>query len=357
MNLNSDDLYPFRAAERLDFDIVDALLTHLPMLWNGSDGEHGAAPCAPTAVRDAWDALCSVGVGGLLVPAEYGGQGASLSRSLSVAWTLSRIPAPVPFLSSAVVAPLLCAALSERELLSEIATGDTVVAVAFGGRIDDGCDGGTTLHGEVDSVLHGSDAERWFVVASDGAEPTILAVDRPESTIRQYSQDVTRPLARARFDGMPARRLAVETAPLVGEIVRRAHLVRCVEALAAASIAVEDDPASMASIAAAITAVRSTAAATDLHGTCDSRQLDVACSRTAMVSRLVADTCGRGDQQDELRASLCAIRATGGSAWLPPELCFDDEYRPFVQARQDTALTAAGGSGGERRAMRAPRTW
>ncbi len=355
--MNSDDLYPFRASERLEFDIVDALLTHVPMLWRRPDLPD-AAPCALTAVRDAWDALCSVGVGGLMVPTEHGGQGASLSRSLSVAWTLSRIPAPVPFLSSAVLAPLLAAALDERELLSEIATGDTVVAIAFGGRVEGDHDGTTTLRGGVNAVLHGSDAARWFIVA-ESAETgkSILAVDRPASTIQESSPDVTRPLSRARFDGTPARRLALRADALVGEVVRRAHLVRCVEVLAAASIAVRDDPTSMASIAAAITAVRSAAAATDLHGTCDSRHLDVACSRTAMVSRLVRDRRSRMALPHELRADLCAGRATGASVWLPPELCVDDDDQPLMPTKPEVALTAAGRSGGERRPMHVPRIW
>lgn len=305
-------LHPFRSTSQAEFDIVDTLLTHLPALWAAApDGQ-------PTGVRDAWDALCGLGVGGLLVPPDCGGQGASLSHSLSVAWALSRIPAPVPFVPAAVIAPLLATALGERALLSEIATGDTVVAVAFGGRVAGEGEWGTTLHGEATDVLHGGDADRWLVVARTVEDKmSVVSVDRPAATTRERRADRTRPTARVTFAGVPARLVAENAEPLVEEVLRRAHLVRCVEVLAAASVAAGDDPVTAGSITAALTAVRSAAAATDLHGRCERSQLVLADNRTATVARLVRARHGRHDLPQPTRTRLCVHRATGDPGWIP----------------------------------------
>lgn len=310
--MKSDELHPFPCADQVEFDVVDALLTHLPALWRADTG----ADDATAAVRDAWDALCGIGVGGLLVPAGCGGQGASLSSALSMAWALSRIPAPVPFLSSAVVAPLLAAALGERGLLTEIATGDSVVAVAFGGRTVGDGEWDTALHGEVTDVLHGADADRWLVVARTAeGKVALLSADRPASVVRDPGPDPTRPTARACFDATPARRLAEGAEPLLSDVMRRAHLVRCVEVLAAASVAAGGDPVTATGISAAVTAVRSAAATTDLDGRCERSQLRIAVVRTAAVERLVRQRCGASDS---VRGARCVQRVTGKPTWLPP---------------------------------------
>ncbi|WP_103383425.1 acyl-CoA dehydrogenase family protein [Pseudonocardia dioxanivorans] len=317
--MSTDALHPFRSADQLEFDIVDALLTHLPALWR-TEGEGHRASLTKTAVRDAWDALCSLGVGGLLVPSEHGGQGASLSRTLSVAWALSRIPAPVPFLSSAIIAPLVAVALGERSLLTEIATGDTVVAIAFGGQAKGDGEWTTTLQGHADDVLHGADADRWLVVANRGeGKSVLLLIDQPVSALRDNSSDVTRPTVRARFEDVATRCLAEGPGPLLVEVVRRAHLVRCVEVLAAASVAAGDDAVAASSIASALTAVRSATAATDLHGTCDYSQLKVACTRTETVARLVRAQGSLRVLPGSARTDLCVQRATGEARWLPLE--------------------------------------
>lgn len=310
--MNHRDTLPFASANPLDFEVLDALLTHVPGLWSAC-----AEPT--TTVGEAWDTLCALGVGGLMVPTEQGGQGASLSRALSVAWALSRIPAPVPFLSTAVVAPLFATALGERALLTEIATGDTVVAMAAGLRTGDEGEWGTTLHGEAVDVLHGRDADRWLVVArTTGGKASLVLADRPSSmTVDHPAADPTRPTVRAKFDGVPVRRLAESVTPLVTEVVRRAHLVRCVEVLAAASVVGAEDPELTAASAGALAAVRSAAAATDLHGRCDRGQVELACGRTGSAADLVRERYPHGGRRVGVRAELCVHRATGGWRWLP----------------------------------------
>jgi hypothetical protein len=309
--MKNRDTHPFPSPNYTHHDVLEALLAHIPDLW--------AAPATPpdapsTVVRDAWEVLCGLGIGGLLVPTEQGGQGANLSEVLSVAWTLSRIPAPVPFLSSAVMAPLFAAALGERALLSEIATGDTIVAVAAGAQVHGDEKSGITLHGEVPHVLHGRDADLWLIVGHTTENKTSLTITNPPLTSPEPNAEPTRPTFRARFDGTAARRLADCVEPLVGDIVRRAHVVRCAEVLAAAHVIAGDDHALRAAIGAAVTAVRTAAAATDLDNICDPRPAELARARTATVADLVRT---RRNPSTTLRAKLCTQRATGGSCWLP----------------------------------------
>ncbi|ODU99821.1 MAG: hypothetical protein ABT15_30955 [Pseudonocardia sp. SCN 73-27] len=85
--------------------------------------------------------------------------------------------------------------------------------------------------------------------------------------------------------------------------------------LAAATVGVSQDSAVTSAVSAAVTAVRSAAAATDLHARCEQSQLRLACDRTATVARLLGD---RRRRAGSLRSELCVQRATGASRWLPP---------------------------------------
>ncbi|MBM7775162.1 alkylation response protein AidB-like acyl-CoA dehydrogenase [Actinokineospora baliensis] len=86
-----------------------------------------------THSTDLWPRLAAVGVSGLAVPEELGGQGASYRELAVVAEELGRSVAPVPFLTSAVLATTALLELSEdasaRSLLSRLSSGAATAAL------------------------------------------------------------------------------------------------------------------------------------------------------------------------------------------------------------------------------------
>ena len=85
--------------------------------------------------RNAWGSLVELGVGGLLVPEEFGGFGETAATMLAVHQELGRGLVSEPAISSAVIAVTLLAnshnqALKQRWLTAH-AEGDAVLAVAW----------------------------------------------------------------------------------------------------------------------------------------------------------------------------------------------------------------------------------
>ncbi|MFE6486624.1 acyl-CoA dehydrogenase family protein [Streptomyces sp. NPDC057757] len=174
--------------------------------------------------RELWKALSEgMGLAGLLVPESQGGQGATHREVAVVLEELGRAVAPVPYLTSAVVATealLACEGEEAAKLLSALASGRTVgaltvaLSVAPGGaykavRYEDGA-----LYGELTGVADASAADVLLVPAADGE---LYAVDADAVTVTpQVSLDLTRPVATVVFDGAPARRLGA-----AGPAVRR----------------------------------------------------------------------------------------------------------------------------------------
>ncbi|MGB8943827.1 MAG: acyl-CoA dehydrogenase family protein, partial [Streptomyces sp.] len=84
--------------------------------------------------HDLWKALTDgMGLAGLLVPEDLGGQGATHREAAVVLEELGRAVAPVPYLTSAVIATetlLGCDTDAARELLGALASGRTVGVLA-----------------------------------------------------------------------------------------------------------------------------------------------------------------------------------------------------------------------------------
>lgn len=173
--------------------------------------------------RGLWSALATdIGVAGLLVPESSGGQGASAREVAVVAEELGRAVAPVPFLSSAVVATsvLLATGASGRGgdgYLRRLAAGEGSAVAAMplssgpGGAFPAGftaSDDGR-LTGRVTAVANADMAEtllvpaicegvpQWYVVAATGAD---IAGEIP--------LDLTRPLATVALAGARGELLA-----------------------------------------------------------------------------------------------------------------------------------------------------
>ncbi|MFF4395258.1 acyl-CoA dehydrogenase family protein [Streptomyces sp. NPDC001480] len=175
----------------------------------------------------AWKALADgMGLAGLLVPEERGGQGATHREAAVVLEELGRAVAPVPFLTSAVVATeaLLACDLAD-DLLAELASGRRTAALAValnvapGGafkavRHDDGI-----LHGELTGIADAAAADVLLVPADDGGLYAFDVGADGVTVTPQTSFDLTRPLATVTLDGAVARRIG-DAEPAVRRALR-----------------------------------------------------------------------------------------------------------------------------------------
>ncbi|MER6737215.1 acyl-CoA dehydrogenase family protein [Streptomyces puniciscabiei] len=173
-----------------------------------------------------WKSLTEgMGLAGLLVPEEQGGQGASAREVAVVLEELGRAVAPVPYLSSAVVATEALLACGDEELLGQLASGRTIGALAVGlhsapgasykaVRLDNG-----VLHGELTGIADAAVADVLLVPAEDGGLYAVAA--GAATVIPQSSLDLTRPLATVRLEGAPGRRVG-DAEPAVRRALRAA---------------------------------------------------------------------------------------------------------------------------------------
>ncbi|MFJ1811948.1 MULTISPECIES: acyl-CoA dehydrogenase family protein [unclassified Streptomyces] len=160
----------------------------------------------------AWKALSDgMGLAGLLVPEELGGQGATHREVAVVLEELGRAVAPVPYLTSAVVATEALLVAGDEELLGRLASGRTIGALAVGLHTAPGAAlkavhvQGDLLQGELSGIADAAVADVLLVPADDGG---LYAVDASAATITpQVSFDLTRPLATVTLTGAPGRRL------------------------------------------------------------------------------------------------------------------------------------------------------
>lgn len=172
-----------------------------------------------------WKALADgMGLAGLLVPEARGGQGATHREAAVVLEELGRAVAPVPYLTSAVVATeALLACEDGGDLLAELAAGRRIGALAVGLHTAPGAAYPTVrlengaLTGELTGIADAAAAGVLLVPADDGG---LYAVEADAATVTpQRSLDLTRPLARIALAGAPGRRLG-DAEPAVRRALR-----------------------------------------------------------------------------------------------------------------------------------------
>ncbi len=172
-----------------------------------------------------WKALADgMGLAGLLVPEGRGGQGATHREAAVVLEELGRAVAPVPYLTSAVVATeALLACADGGEVLASLASARRIGALAVplhtapgaffpAARAADG-----VLHGELTGIADADAADVLLVPADDGGLYAVEADAVGVTVTGQTSLDLTRPLARVVLDGAPGHRVGD-----AGPAVRRA---------------------------------------------------------------------------------------------------------------------------------------
>lgn len=155
-------------------------------------------------VDGLWKSLGDIGLPGLLVPEDRGGQGASAREAAVVLEELGRTAAPVPFLTSSVIATTALLD-SDTAVLEQLARGERVAAVAVpwstppdaqlpAVRLE-----GDRLTGTVTSVAGAIEADVLLVATGSG----LYAVDVSAVTLKPLvCLDMTRQLADVTLDGV-----------------------------------------------------------------------------------------------------------------------------------------------------------
>ncbi|MFI6887423.1 acyl-CoA dehydrogenase family protein [Streptosporangium canum] len=184
----------------------------------GSDAVLRRVESASPYDMDLWKTLSrEIGVAGLLVPEEYGGAGASAREVAVVLEELGRAVAPVPFLTSSVLATSALIGTGD-ELLGRLAAGEVTVALAVSFAASPYRPAGSVtvrdgvLSGQVRAVAGADVADVLLVPAGGG----LYAVDTADATVEAVaSLDLTRPVATVTLSSAPGREIA-------GADVRRA---------------------------------------------------------------------------------------------------------------------------------------
>jgi alkylation response protein AidB-like acyl-CoA dehydrogenase len=183
-------------------------------------------------VSPLWKALAGdLGLAGLLVPEERGGSGASAREAAVVLEELGRAVAPVPFLTSSVIAATVLLAAEPGgpadPLLARLGTGDLTAALVVplstppaSGVPAVTVDDGGRLNGRVSSVAGALEADVLLVPAVDRDGTSVHAVQVGDATLAPVtSLDMTRQLADVTLGNAAGDR--VLTAPDGAAAVRR----------------------------------------------------------------------------------------------------------------------------------------
>jgi alkylation response protein AidB-like acyl-CoA dehydrogenase len=177
--------------------------------------------------RRLWNDLAgTVGLAGLLVPEERGGEGASAREAAVVLEELGRAVAAVPFLTSAIVATSALLAVPRSaaldialtRLAGAEATGTLALPLSTAPGVawpSSAAVDGDRLTGRVTSVADGELADIAVVPALRGDVPVLALAESFEVTPRP-SLDQTRRLADLTFDAAPVTVVAEGAEALVG---------------------------------------------------------------------------------------------------------------------------------------------
>jgi alkylation response protein AidB-like acyl-CoA dehydrogenase len=198
-------------------------------------------PAAVTAIYDGnrdivdrlWKAMgVELGVAGLLVPEDLGGAGASAREAAAVLEELGRACAPVPFLTSSVVAAsvlLACEHEAARAALRALAAGDCTAALVVplstspDGPLPDLTAADGRLSGVVRSVAGVLEADLLLVPLPTAEGLGVYLVERSAACVTPVvSLDMARQVADVTLDGVAGQLViadgeaAVRSALLVG---------------------------------------------------------------------------------------------------------------------------------------------
>ena len=155
-----------------------------------------------TDVSGLWRELAEqLGLAGLLVPESLGGVGAGPREAAVVLEELGRAVAPVPFLTSAVIATSALLAAGDEELLPQLAAGERTAVLVLPWTARRGA--WTPVQGTAEPVAGALGADVFLVpTTGEGGVTSLRALGRDEVELEPItSLDMTRPLARVTVTG------------------------------------------------------------------------------------------------------------------------------------------------------------
>ncbi|RJL32712.1 acyl-CoA dehydrogenase family protein [Bailinhaonella thermotolerans] len=284
--------------------------------------------CPPGAVAAAYDGAADfsglwkslagdLGVAGLIVPESLGGAGASAREAAVVLEEIGRAVAPVPFLSSAVLATTALLEAGDTALLPALASGERTAALAVpltsgpptsgpptsgparhAAAVRHG-DGGLT--GRVTSVAGAAEADVLVVpvAGDDGLELRTVARDAPGLTVTPVlALDMTRPLADVEFAGTPSARVgpgedAVARALLAGAALLASEQVGLARWCLETTLAYVKERRQFGRQIGSYQAIK--------HRLAD---LWLEVGQATAAARYAADTIARGDEDAEIAAAV-----------------------------------------------------
>lgn len=161
-----------------------------------------------------WGELCAPGMAGLLIGEDYGGAGLGLLEAAVVAEELGRMVAPVPFVASAVMAPLAISLGGDEEQRREWLPGMADGSLRLGVAVSEGAagareDAGVTaangvLSGRALFVLDGAGAHGFVVADQAGGLHLVKADAAGLEREGLKTIDRTRAICELRFENTPA---------------------------------------------------------------------------------------------------------------------------------------------------------
>jgi len=242
----------------------DAVRGLLGKAYESSETRRGVVGEDPGFSEKTWSQLAEMGVLGLPFAEADGGMGAGPVEVSIVAEEMGRVIAPEPFVEVVVLAGGLVAAAGTDEqradVLGRVAEGQLVLAAALaepGARWDlsgggvkavpsgSGKSGdGWTLSGVKEPVLHGARADALVVsaVTDAGTGLFLVEADATDLTRTGYRTFEGGRAAHVAFDDTPATPLgdvSTDQSSLVDDVVARAQVAYCHEALGAMDTAMK----------------------------------------------------------------------------------------------------------------------
>lgn len=166
---------------------------------------------------DAWQALAELGVPGMMVPEAQGGMGMKLLDAALVSEMLGRFVAPVPFIATAVMAPIAITGAGspaqQEAWLPQLASGAIIAGVAVAEVAAGARDGagvtvsGGKLSGKSLFALDATKADVIVVADNAGGLHLVKGGAAGLTKVALTSIDLTRSLTELQFDNVEAEAL------------------------------------------------------------------------------------------------------------------------------------------------------